>query len=168
MSSVYKNIIGLLKKHKVAYQEFDHKPILSYEDAECIKNQLGWEGIESKNVFMKGKDGKFYLFVTTQGNKVDFKELKDLIGVKCSIASPDDVKDIINCIPGCVAPFGFSGEIAIVLDQSIFEHTDYLFSPGVTTKTIQLNIQDLMPLFNDLPNPLTFRRRSLQKQKLRL
>jgi Ala-tRNA(Pro) deacylase len=152
--NIYENIVALLKKYNIVYREYDHDPILNYEDAEREKARLGWTGVESKNVFMKGDDGLYYLYITTQGQKVDFKKLKDLLGVKFSIASGDDVVSVIHCVPGCVAPFGFSENIVIVLDRNVFQYDDYLFSPGVTTKTIQLNVKDLEPLIKGLPNKL--------------
>lgn len=152
MNSVYDTIKTLLDQNNIQYQEFDHEPILSYEDAEREKARLNWSGIESKNVFMKGNDNQYYIYVTTQGEKVDFKKLKDQLGIKLSIASAEDVKNVAACVPGCVSPFGFSKDISILLDPQAFTHTDYLFSPGVTTKTIQLNIQHLQPVFALLPN----------------
>ncbi len=156
MTTVYQNIKTLLDQNQISYQEFDHEPILSYEDAEREKARLHWSGIESKNVFMLGNDDNYYIYVTVQGEKVDFKLLKELLGVKLSIASAEDVKTVAECVPGCVSPFGFSEKIIIVVDPKIFTHTDYLFSPGVTTKTVQLNIQDLKPVFEKLPNKVIF------------
>ena len=152
MEDLYSNIIALLNEHNISYREFDHDPILSYEDAEREKQRLGWNGVESKNVFLKGANGQYYLYVTTQGKRVDFSQLKELTGTKTSIASEDDVRNVIMCVPGCVAPFGFCKEITIIIDPRIYEHTDYLFSPGVTTKTIQTNIQDVKSIFSCLPN----------------
>lgn len=150
--AIYNKIIELLNQQQVLFKEFDHDPILNYEDAEKEKQKFGWQGVESKNVFMKGNDGKYYLFVTVQGQKVDFKKLKEMLGVKLYIASEDDVKNIIKCVPGCVAPFGFAEDIIVLIDPGIFQYTDYLFSPGVTTKTIQANVQDLKPIFFGLQN----------------
>ena len=73
---------------------------------------------------------------------------------KLSIASEDDVRNVAECVPGCVVPFGFADHITLLLDKNIFQHTDYLFSPGVTTKTIQLNIQDTKILLSSLPNKI--------------
>jgi len=152
MTSIYQNITDLLKKHEISFKEYDHDPILSYEDAEREAKRFGWQGVESKNVFMKGSDGNYYLYVTTQGNNVDFKMLKNMLNVKLSIAKGEDVENVINCVPGCVAPFGFDENIIVLLDVEIFDNDDYLFSPGVTTKTIQTNIKDLKVIFDNLPN----------------
>ncbi len=150
--AIYENIIALLKKYNIPYKEYDHDPILNYEDAEKQKKLLKWEGIESKNVFLKGADGRYFLYVTTQGQRLDFGKLKELLGTKLSLASDEDVRVVIECIPGCVAPFGFSKDIIVLLDKGIFKYDDYLFSPGVTTKTIQLNIKDIAPIFKEMLN----------------
>lgn len=154
MTSLYERIINLLTTHNISYKEYDHDPIVSYEDAEREKNRLGWNGVESKNVFMRSADSAYYVMVTTAGKRVDFAGLKELLGTKLSIASEEDVRAVAECVPGCVVPFGFADHITILLDKSIFTHTDYLFSPGVTTKTVQLNIQDIKILLANLPNKI--------------
>lgn len=152
MSDIYSKIIDLLQEYKIPFKEFEHAPILSYEDAEREKANFNWEGVESKNVFMKGGDDQYYVFVTVQGEKVDFKKLKELLNVKMSIATSEDVINVIQCVPGCVCPFGFASEITILIDSKLFTYTDYLFSPGVTTKTIHTNIQEMKIIFENLPN----------------
>ena len=54
LTSMYPNIIELLQKHQIPYDEYDHDPIVSYEDAEREKERFSWVGIESKNVFLSG------------------------------------------------------------------------------------------------------------------
>ena len=152
MNTLYENIITLLNDHTVRYHEYDHDPILNYADAEREASKFGWTGVESKNVFLKGADQKYYLYVTTQGRRVDFAQLKEVLDTKVSLASEEDVRNVALCVPGCVAPFGFSETITIILDPSIDECTEYLFSPGVTTKTIQTNMQELKNIFPHLPN----------------
>lgn len=154
--SLYDRIIRLLSDAHVPYDEYEHDPILSYEDAERERERLGWKGIESKNVFLKGANGAYYVYVTTQGQRVDMARCRELLGTKLSIASEEDVRNVIHCMPGCVAPFGFDEAITILIDPGIFHHTDYLFSPGVTTKTIRANVQDLKAIFERLPNRVAY------------
>jgi len=40
---LYKKIIETLKQYNINYKEFDHDPILTYEDAEKEKNNHNWE-----------------------------------------------------------------------------------------------------------------------------
>lgn len=152
--SIYNTIISLLEKHQIAYTEYNHSPILSYEDAEREKENHHWEWIESKNVFMTDGNGTYYLFVTTQWQKVDFKKMRELTGSKLTLASADDVHDKAHCVPGCVAPFWLGNTIFTLVDKNIFSYESYLFSPGITTKTIQLCPHDLMYLYQNQENTI--------------
>ncbi|MDA9129126.1 DNA-binding protein [Candidatus Gracilibacteria bacterium] len=147
--NVYENIVTMLDTYNIDYKLFEHGEIISYEDAERERLNHKWEGVESKNVFMTNKKGDYFLYVTTQGTKVDFKQMKEITGEKLSLASNQDVENIIHCVPGCVSPFGFDVEITTIVDRSVFSFENYLFSPGVTTKTIQLSPKDLEQVFID-------------------
>jgi Ala-tRNA(Pro) deacylase len=50
--ALYNKIISLLEEYTIEYTEYNHAPILNYEDAEREKANHHWQGIESKNVFM--------------------------------------------------------------------------------------------------------------------
>lgn len=152
--NLYNTIISGLKSNNIQYIEYDHDPILSYEDAEREKQKFNWEWVESKNVFMTNKKWKYFVFVTVQWEKVDFNKMKKITWEKLSIASWDEVKDIIHCVPWCVAPFWFSDDIMTIIDNKIFTFDNYLFSPWVTTITIQLNPKDLKVVFEGLKNKI--------------
>jgi Ala-tRNA(Pro) deacylase len=155
MKNLYNNIIGILKDNWVVYKEYNHWPILNYEDALKEKSIHNWNWFESKNVFMTNKKWKYFLFVTVEWQKVDFKYLKEIFQEKLSLASFEEVKNIILCIPWCVAPFWFSKEIVTIVDKDIFNlQGNYLFSPWVADKTIELNILDLKGIFNNINNTI--------------
>jgi Ala-tRNA(Pro) deacylase len=149
---IYENIIAVLKEKNIPYQEWEHAPILSYEDAEREQKNCGWEGIESKNVCLSGSDNSCCIYVTTAGKRVDMKKLKELTGQKYRLADETELKKHIGCVPGCVSPFGFTKDILMVIEEDIFNIGEYLFSPGLTTKTIQINAKFLKDIFQDMPN----------------
>lgn len=150
--NIYKNILNTLERHNIKYKKYIHDPILSYEDAEKEKQIHKWSWVESKNVFMTNKKWKYFLFVTVEWEKVDFKKLKELTWEKLSIASHEEVKNIIHCVPWCVAPFWFRDDILTVVDNKIYDFENYLFSPWITTETIELNPKDLKIVFEELEN----------------
>jgi len=152
--SVESNIKELLGLYSIDYKEFEHNPIVNYEDAKREKSIHNWKWVESKNVFMTNKKWKYFLFVTTMWQKVDFKEMKKLLGEKLSIASSKEVEDTACCIPWCVSPFGLKSEIFTIIDEKIFDSESYLFSPWITTKTVQLKSKDLLPIFESLENKI--------------
>ena len=145
--NIYDNIISTLKSHDINYKLYEHWEILTYEDAEKEKQIHNWEWIESKNVFMKNKAGEYFLFITVQWEKVDFKKMKEITWSKLSLASDEDVRNVIHCVPWCVSPFWFDTWVTCFVDKNIFQHDNYLFSPWLTTKTIQLNPKSLEKIF---------------------
>lgn len=149
---LYKKIIETLKSKNIHYKEYDHDPILTYEDAQKQQNNHNWQWVESKNVFMNDKKWNYYIFITIQWEKVDFKKMKEITWEKLSIASNEDVKNVIQCVPWCVSPFWFEPWIMTIVDEIVFDSDYYLFSPWVTTKTIQLNPKDLKVIFEELDN----------------
>jgi len=54
--SLYPTIMSLLQKYAILYEEFDHDPILTYEDAAREQAKRERTGRESKNVFLTDKN----------------------------------------------------------------------------------------------------------------
>lgn len=140
--------MSLLKKHNIAYQLYQHEPILNYEDALREQKNHKWKWTEAKSVFITNKKWKYYLFVTIMGKNVDFKKLKQLTWEKLSIASREEVKSTAYCIPGCVPPFWLPSNVSTIVDEIIFDTHSYLFSPAISTETIQLDPNDLKIIFD--------------------
>ena len=145
-------IIHTLSEYGILYKRYFHGPILTYEDAEREKAIHHWSWVESKNVFLTDKNGSYFLFVTVQWEKVDFQRMKELTGKKLSIASREDVTLYSWCVPWCVAPLLFDESIKTIVDSKIFQHEKYLFSPGVSTETLEIDPKWLRKVFESQKN----------------
>lgn len=141
-------VIQVLEDNNIKYELYEHEPIFSYEVAEIVSKRLGFTGTESKSLFLKGKSDKYYVYLTIQGEKVDFKEVKNLIGEKISICSSEEMTQVIKCYPGCVSPFGHSKDIALIIDSKVFEQEKIIFSPGLPNKTVIIFSKDLRDVLN--------------------
>ncbi len=73
---MYNNIKNILKENHITFEEYDHEPILSFEKAKEIREKLQYTGVESKSLFIKDRSGNYYIFVTTEGKKLDPKTIK--------------------------------------------------------------------------------------------
>ncbi|MDO2285987.1 DNA-binding protein, partial [Clostridioides difficile] len=82
---MYNNIKNILKENHITFEEYDHEPILSFEKAKEIREKLQYTGVESKSLFIKDRSGNYYIFVTTEGKKLDPKTIKNVLGGKVSI-----------------------------------------------------------------------------------
>lgn len=140
----------MLESFGIVFKEYNHGPILNYEEAEREQRIHGWQGVESKNVLLKGKSGRYYIVATVMGTRLDMKMIRELLGEKCSIAPSEDVAQVTGCVPGSIAPFGFSEKLSIFVDEGVFQYERYLFSPADPCTTIELTTQDLRKVFDNL------------------
>ncbi len=69
--------------------------------------------------------------------------MKELSGERLSLCSPDELRDKTGCTPGCVAPFGYSHDVTIIVDNAIYTYDKILITPGVPEFTIELSTEEL-------------------------
>ena len=149
-------IIKLLQNNNIKFDIYEHEPIFSYEVAEKVSKKIGFTGTESKSLFLKSKNGKYYIYFTIQGEKVGFKKLKEILGEKILICEAQEMTKIIGCYPGCVSPFGHNSDITIILDRVVLKQDRIIFSPGVPNKTIVINTVNLKTIFSLIDNSIVY------------
>ena len=81
----------ILKELNLEPRVVTHEPILNYETADKVDKELGFTGTESKTLFLKGKSGAFYLFITLATERMDSKMLKNILGEKVKLVSGDEM-----------------------------------------------------------------------------
>lgn len=152
---VYEKLIKILDENKVEYKLFEHRPALTYEDLAQVQKETGFIGTEMKCMVLKAQE-KFIVYITLQGNRVNFEVIKEHLGVsKVRLASPEELKENFGAEPGCAYPFGFESEYDIYIDPKIFEEEWLLFSPVLPNKTVQAKGQGLKGMFNNLENKVS-------------
>lgn len=151
----YLELIRLLNENEVEYKLFNHKAALTYEDLAEVQKETGFFGTEGKCMVLRGDD-KFVVYVTTQGNRVNFDAIKEVIGVnKVRLATPEELKEYFGAEPGCAYPFGFDKRYDLYVDPKIYEQEWFLFSPVLPTKTVQAKGADLKKVFDNIDNKVT-------------
>lgn len=149
---IYEELISLLDKNKVKYKLFSHKTALTYEDLAEVQKEAGFVGTEAKCMVLN-VDGRFVVYVTLQGNRVDFDAIKEKIGSKkVHLATSEELKEEFGAEPGCAYPFGFDSHHDVYVDPKVYEQEWLLFSPVFPTKTIQARGADLNRVFSSLKN----------------
>lgn len=152
----YLELTRLLDENGVEYKLFSHKTALSYDDLAEVQKETGFFGTEGKCMVLKLGNGQFIVYVTIQGERVNFNAIKDTLKVdKVRLASADELKEYFGAEPGCAYPFGFSKEFEVFVDPQIYEQEWFLFSPVLPTKTIQAKGNDLKKVFDHLDNKVT-------------
>ena len=153
---VYSKSTETLKTAGAHYREFEHEPVFDYETAAVIRQRFGLQGVESKNLFLKTKKGEYCMLITVQGKRADFDALKEVLGSKVSVASHDELKEKTGCEPNCATPLGHPAEVILVVDNEIFRHHYFIFSPGPAERTVEMLTEEFRRVLQNVPNKVLF------------
>ncbi|PGC99769.1 YbaK/EbsC family protein [Bacillus toyonensis] len=149
---MYEDVLSLLHKTNISYEKFEHEPVLDYETDRIVRERLGLQGTPSKSLFLKSKSGDYFVFFTLEGTRFDRGEMKEITGESLSLCSPHELREKTGCTPGCVAPFGYSQDVTIIVDSSIYTYDKILITPGVPEFTIELSTEELKKIVFTCPN----------------
>ena len=143
------NIYDILKELDIRYEEIEHKAIYTAEEAlqENIANRI--DGIGCKNLFVKSKN-KYYLIFIKAEKRAELKLVEELLNeTRLSFASEKELKDILNLTIGSVTPFGLVNDrenlVTLLIDKEL-ENQKVLVHPNVNTKTVSIQLSDLIKL----------------------
>jgi Ala-tRNA(Pro) deacylase len=145
-----------LKAAGITYELYTHRAIFTNEDALVIKEEQGFSGTETKSLFLKGKTGQYFIFVTFTTKRTNFKQISKLVGQRVSVVDTEEMKDLTGQEKGAVSPFGYEREIPLVIDEELFQSEKIVFAPGRPDRTMVLQVEDLPLLFSALKNPVYF------------
>lgn len=148
----YNKLINILDNSHVEYKLFSHKEALTWEELSEVQKETGFFGTEMKCMVLK-TDGKFFVYITTQGKRINFDTIKEkLNSKKVQLSTPEELNEYFGAKPGCAYPFGFDVQYDIYVDPEIYAQDWLLFSPAISTKTVQVKGADLKKVFNSLEN----------------
>lgn len=151
----YHKLIQILDANKVEYKLFEHQAALTYEDLAQVQKETGFFGTEGKCMVLK-VDGTFMVYITIQGRRVNLEAIKSYLGAKkIRLATAEELKEHFGAEPGCAYPFGFDASVNIYIDPVVYSQNWFLFSPVLSTRTVQAKGADLKKVFSSLPNQVT-------------
>jgi len=140
-------LLKLLDDLNISYKKYEHPALFTVDEAEKIDATI--PGLHCKNLFLKDKKGKYFLFSTLAKKEIDIKLLRSKIGCAgLSFASADRLKEILDLSPGSVCPFGLMNDkdnkVTMVLDKDLVGQDIVNFHPLINTATIGLSSDDLL------------------------
>ncbi len=141
------DLLTMLSKLNIRYNIYEHPPLHTVKESKKLRGRI--EGIHTKNLFLKNKKNKFFLFSCQESTIVDLKQLnKELNLGNISFAKDLYLKNILGVKPGSVTPFGLindqNNEIKFFLDKKILYHKKVNFHPLVNTSTVSLDAKDFL------------------------
>ncbi|MCF7798921.1 YbaK/prolyl-tRNA synthetase associated domain-containing protein [Candidatus Woesearchaeota archaeon] len=137
-------IIALLNEKNISFKHQQHKTIkkTAIQAANIRGSELG-EG--AKALILKTKSERYIQVILPADKKVDLKVIKKIVGEKnISLASPNEVLTLTDCVLGSVPPFGVLWNIKVIGDNKLLEKKEVVFSAGTLQDSIYIKPKELL------------------------
>lgn len=138
---VYQAIKKILVNNQVEFQEFEHPPVKTSEEAARIRKTDISHGAKA---LIFEADKKPILIVVPGNLRVDTKKFKALYSIKdLRMLTPQEILDNFGLEVGSIAPFGNVLGIPTYFDQALSSNIVVDFNAGFLTKSIEIKYRDL-------------------------
>ncbi|MBD1559827.1 YbaK/EbsC family protein [Vibrio sp. S9_S30] len=154
IQQIYQRNIKLLNQLNIAFNEWQHRPILDVTTDEAVAKEFGWTGTLSKSLFLKVKGGGYALYLTDKDSRLNAKGIKGILGKRVSICDNQEMTAATGCLAGAVCPFTLPSSVPIIWDASLREHDELLYTPGDPAVTIGFHVLHLEKLLAFIENPI--------------
>ena len=140
-----KRCFDIIKKLNLNPRIVTHRPILNYETAEEVDKELNLTGEETKTLFLKSKANNYYLFITLATERMNSKQIKNILGEKVNLVSGEEMISLTSMQPGCMTPFGLKENLimAIIVDPKIYNFDKLICAFGSETMSMEIKSEDL-------------------------
>jgi Ala-tRNA(Pro) deacylase len=143
----YLKLLQLLHDSEIVFALHEHPPLFTVEEAFEFNRAI--EGGHSKNLFLKDKKNQFFLVSVLEHKRVDLKQLSKTCGQGgLSFAKAEDLKAILNLMPGSVTPYGLMHDVGcqvmFLLDQDLISHPKVNFHPLRNDMTVSVDSLDFL------------------------
>lgn len=141
------DIYQFLKDNDISWQRYDHPPVYTCREAECIVPPL--PAAKIKNLFLCDKKGnRHFLLVVGAEKSVDLKALSSLLNVnKLRFASLHRMRKYLRVEPGSATLLAVVNdtdrEIEVVMDKPIWEEKAFQCHPLVNTSTLVISSKNI-------------------------
>jgi Ala-tRNA(Pro) deacylase len=144
------------KKHGLEYLTYEHEPLFTVEDGKGVQGNI--PGAHTKNLFLKDKKNTFFLVSVLEHKRVDLKVLSKSYGKGgLSFASSDDLKAMLNVVPGSVTPYGLifdtQMQVKYLLDQDFMNAQIVNFHPLRNDMTVSVTLKSFVEFLGLIEHP---------------
>ncbi|WP_107797469.1 YbaK/EbsC family protein [Campylobacter concisus] len=165
---IFNKIHDLLSKNEAKFRVIEHESARTSEEVAKIRGTKMSQGAKALVCSIKGVDeekfreifkdenvlddekpamkaGKIYLLaVLPADEQADLDVLTQKFdGKRASLASPEEVTALADCVFGSVPPFSFHKNLHLVVDESLLERNEEIaFNAGLLDRSVVLNAKD--------------------------
>ena len=124
-----------------------------YNMAEVAELEMPYPESDAKNLFVRDDKRRNYYLITVMGHKkVNLKDFKKNYGTRSlTFASPEELMDIMQLIPGAVTPLGLLNDeahrVKLFLDKDFLNEPKLIgVHPNDNTATVWMHTEDLVSI----------------------
>lgn len=145
----------------VAVEVFEHQAVFTVEESAGLHASI--PGAHTKNLFLKGGSGTFWLVTMPHHRRADLKFIAGQLGERrLSFAKPEAMEQLLGVSPGSVTPLAAindrNGEVKVVIDASFVASGDNIcVHPLRNTATLSMPIADLVRMLERWRHPPSIR-----------
>lgn len=134
----------------------EHPPLRTVEEAKALRGDL--PGGHVKNLFLRGKQDRYWLFTTFEDTTVDLKALGRLLDAgRFSFGSATALEQMLGILPGAVSPLAAvndtDGAVTVVLDEKLLAADRLNVHPLRNDRTTALAPGDLVRFLESCGHP---------------
>jgi Ala-tRNA(Pro) deacylase len=131
----------------IAYEVHEHASVFTVEESSRHTRHI--KGAHTKNLFLKDKNGQFWLMTVPDDARVDLKALPGAIGCgRVSFGKGDDMERLLGISPGSVTALSAindaDGRVTFVLDAKLAAAETVNCHPLRNSATLNLRPNDLV------------------------
>lgn len=150
-TEIFQRIIDSLELLNISFKIINHQPVYTMEEAQAATESSPEQGVKVLFVRVYTTKSKYnYALVVWTGNKLlDFKKIAQALEVKkTKLATEDEVLENLGIEIGSLTPIGYDQGYQTIIDKSLLDQEMLYINPGLHNKTIMLEPEGLMKLFN--------------------
>lgn len=158
-NEIFDHLNFLLGQQQARYRVVEHPAACRSEEVAKMRGTDVGQGVKALVCHVKGNGiNQFILAALPADQQADFSRLALQIGgTQASLASPQEVFSLTQCVFCSIPPFSFHPDLLLVADPMLLTRFEELaFNAGTLEQSIILNTEDYQRIAR--PRLLAFRR----------
>ena len=140
-------LIKLLNSRGYDYDFHEHSALFTVEDSNKHRGEI--KGLHSKNLFLKNKKNKFYLFSCEEFSEINLKTISKSLNLgNVSFAKKEYLLELLGITPGSVSPFALlnnrENNIDLYLEDKMCESEYINFHPLTNKATVTIKSKEFI------------------------
>lgn len=140
------DLFSLFDEIGIKATTFEHRPVFTVEEGLDIKEKI--KGGHTKNLFLKDKNGDFYLICALADSQIKLNQVHKAIGAaRLSFGSEDMMWDLLGVRPGSVTLFSLINDkakkISLIVDNALLGFDIVNFHPLLNDATTSISQSDM-------------------------